>query len=365
MEITYGNPHRQYQSIKKEIDNAIADCIARSSFIGGYWHDRFEAELEEYVGRSSALVGSGTAAQQLSLLACGIGPDDQVVVPSMTFFSTAETVNQVGACPVFCDISLKDYCIDVNEIKETITQNTQAIMPVDLYGQQCDYHAIRKLCDDYDLKLIQDSAQAFGSLYHNNGVATYSDLAIHSFYPGKNLDCMGDAGAVSGDIQYIDHIKELRNHCRAPGSKYKHNGIGWNHRCDGIQAAILSVKLKYIDTWNEQRKQNAEYYNHRFAFSGLVLPQTQDYNTHVYNQYVILHHKRDRIKDYLQSKGIHTGIQFPLGCHQQPAYQNDYKNSHLFNTESVAANALSLPVWPGMTDKELCYVADTVLEYLD
>lgn len=366
MEITYGNPHRQYLSIKKEIDSAIQDCIERSSFIGGYWHDRFEAELEEYTGRSSALVASGTAAQQLSLLACGIGPGDEVIVPSMTFFSTAETVNQVGATPVFCDITLDDYCINVKEIREHITQNTRAIMPVDLYGQQCDYHAIRKLCDDYDLKLIQDSAQSFGSLYHDNGVGTISDLAIHSFYPGKNLDCMGDGGAVSGDSQYIDRIRELRNHCRSPGSKYVHNNIGWNHRCDGLQAAILSVKLKYIDTWNEQRRQNAEYYNHRFTGTELVLPKEQEYNRHVYNQYAVLHQDRDKIRDCLLEKGIHTGIQFPLGCHQQPAYNLDVINlDPLYLTEVVSANGFSLPVWPGMTEDELCYVADTLLAYLD
>ena len=364
MEITYGNPHRQYLSIKKEIDSAIQDCIKRSAFIGGYWHDRFEAELEEYTGRTSAIVGSGTAAQQLSLLACSVGPGDEVIVPSMTFFSTAETVNQVGATPVFCDIKLTDYCIDIDEIQKLITQNTRAIMPVDLYGQQCDYGALRKLCNSFDLKLIQDSAQSFGSLYYNNSIGTIADLAIHSFYPGKNLDCMGDGGGVSGDSQYIDRIRELRNHCREPGTKYVHNDIGWNHRCDGLQAAILSVKIKYIDTWNEQRRQNAEYYNHRFANTDLVLPQVQDYNTHVYNQYAVLYSDRINLKKHLKEKGIDTGIQFPLGCHQQPAYQ-DLVNDSLFNTEVVANNVLSLPVWPGMTDAELCYVADSVLEYLD
>ena len=364
MEITYGNPHRQYLSIKKEIDTAIQDCIKRSSFIGGYWHDRFEAELGEYINQSSAVVGSGTAAQQLSLLACGIGPGDEVIVPSMTFFSTAETVNQVGATPVFCDISMNDYCIDINETRRLITQNTRAIMPVDLYGQQCDYYALRKLCDDFDLKLIQDSAQSFGSLYHNKGVGTVADLAIHSFYPGKNLDCMGDGGGVSGNSQYIDRIRELRNHCREPGTKYVHNDIGWNHRCDGLQAAILSFKLKYIHTYNQQRRQNAEYYNHRFADTDLVLPQVQDYNTHVYNQYAILHPDRTNLKKHLEEKNIYTGIQFPRGCHQQPAY-GDIVNNSLFNTEVVASNVLSLPVWPGMTDVELCYVADSVLEYLD
>lgn len=362
MEITYGNPLRQYLSIKKEIDTAMDDCIERSSFIGGYWHDRFEAELENYLGTHAALAGSGTASQHLALLACGIGPGDEVIVPSMTFFSTAETVSQTGATPVFVDISFKDYCVDPTLLESLVTSKTRAFMPVDLYGQQCDYHTLALFCAKHDLHLIQDSAQSFGSRYYDLHVGEFADLAIHSFYPGKNLDCMGDAGAVTGNQSLIEHIRELRNHCRGASEKYLHTGIGWNHRCDGLQAAILSVKLKHIDTWNEQRRQNAEHYNYRLKDTDLILPTEQFYNKHVYNQYCILCPNRDQLALFLDSKGVKTGKQFPRGCHSQPAYDSPHV---LPNTEYVAETCLSLPVWPGLTEGEIDYICENVLLYLD
>jgi len=363
MEITYGNPFRQYQSLQSEINDVIQDCINRSAFIGGYYHNKFEEQMAAYHNKSCALVASGTAAQQLSLLACGIGPGDEVIVPSMTFFSTAETVSQVGATPVFCDINLTDYCIDIQHLESLITANTKAIMPVDLYGQQCDYHNLRQLCNFYNLFLIQDSAQSFGSKYHDQKVGASADLAIHSFYPGKNLDCMGDAGAVTGDEKLVDRIKYLRNHCRSSESKYTHYGIGWNHRCDGIQAAILSVKINYIDQFNEQRRINAEFYNNKLRDLDIVLPKANTHNLHVYNQYAILHKDRQMIADFLLQKGIHTGMQFPLGCHQQPAYYSSTANLPV--SEHVAAQCLSLPVWPGMTETELDYVSTSLSEYFE
>ena len=360
MKIPYGNPHRQYLSIKQEIDTAIADCIANSRFIGGSDLDNFEQQLSDYIGLPSAGVASGTAAQQLSLLACDIGPGDEVIVPSMTFFSTAETVNQVGATPVFCDISLTDYCIDVDKIKSLITDHTRAIMPVDLYGQQCDYEKIKQICNHYDLYLIQDSAQSFGSKYKNNHVGHYVDLCIHSFYPAKNLDCMGDGGGVSGRKELVEKVKLLRNHGRT--EKYVHQCIGWNHRMDGLQAAILNAKIKHIDHWNQLRRNNAELYNKHLAGLPMVLPQTQSHNTHVYNQYCVLVHNRNELKDFLLNKGIETGIQFPIGCHQQPAYKSE---EYLPNTELVASECLSLPVYPLLSEQEHDYICSSISEYFD
>ena len=358
MNIPYGNPHRQYLSIKEEVDSAIQDCITNSRFIGGSDLDAFEEQLADYIGLPSAGVASGTAAQQLSLLACGIGLSDEVIVPSMTFFSTAETVNQVGATPVFCDISLTDYCIDVTKIENCITEQTRAIMPVDLYGQQCDYTAIREICDRYELFLIQDSAQSFGSRYYNNHVGHYADLCIHSFYPAKNLDCMGDGGGVSGKSDLVEKVKLLRNHGRV--EKYVHECIGWNHRMDGLQAAILNVKIKYIDQWNSLRKKNADYYSQRLQDLPLILPQTRDYNTHVYNQYCVLTSCRDALQEFLANKGINAGIQFPLGCHQQPAYSSE---DYLPNTELVAKECLSLPIWPLLEESELDYICSSIESY--
>lgn len=358
MKISYGDPYRQYLSIKKEIDSAMNDCIKRSAFIGGFYHEKFENQLAEYFQKPAALVASGTAAQQLSLLACGIGAGDEVIVPSMTFFSTAETVNQVGATPVFCDITLSDYCIDVNNIVPHINSKTKAIMSVDLYGQQCDYENLRKICDDYNLYLIQDSAQSFGSLHKNLHVGAYSDLAIHSFYPAKNLDCMGDGGAVTGKKSLIDYIRKIRNHGRK--EKYVHELIGWNHRMDGLQAAILSVKIQYIDFWNSLRNEISKIYHERLQNTPLTLPSANSHNYHVFNQYCVLSKNRDSLKNFLLRHDIQTGIQFPLGCHEQPAYSSPV---FLPNTEYVSKFCLSLPIYPLLKESEVNYICDCIDGY--
>ena len=276
----------------------------------------------------------------------------------MTFFSTAETVNQVGATPIFCDISSNDYCINVKKIEELINYRTKAIMPVDLYGQQADYKEIKKLCDKYNLYLIQDSAQSFGSTYHEKKVGYYSDLCIHSFYPAKNLDCMGDGGAISGKPDLIDKIKKLRNHGRV--EKYKHDMIGWNHRMDGLQSAILSVKIKYLDYWNSLRRENAAQYNKLLRNLPLVLPTEKQYNYHVYNQYCVLSTNRNDLLTHLLNNNIHAGIQFPLGCHQQSVYN---LNISLPITEKVAKQCLSLPIYPLLTKKEIDFVSTSIEQY--
>lgn len=357
--VPYANLYRIYSKYKDSIDTRIETCINNSQFINGVQVEEFEALLSEYYNKDSVGVGSGTAAQQLSLLACGVGPGDEVIVPSMTFFSTAETVNQVGATPVFCDISIDDYNIDVNQIESLITEKTKAIMPVDLYGQQADYVALREICNKYGLFLIQDSAQSFGSKQHNNPVGHYADLSIHSFYPGKNLDCIGDGGGVTGNPELIEKIRLLKDHGRT--EKYVHLQIGWNHRLDGIQAAVLNAKIPHIDELNNSRVSNANYYLKHLKDTPLVLPKTQKHNTHVYNQFCVLHTERDELKEFLHNKGIDCGIQFPLGCHMQPAYKDHMCSLPI--TEKVASQCLSLPVFPFMTDIELDYVSSSILEY--
>lgn len=357
--VPYANLFRLYNKYKDSIDLRLKDCIENSQFINGSQVNEFEKSLTNYFSKDSVGVASGTAAQQLSLLACNIGPGDEVIVPSMTFFSTAETVSQVGATPIFCDITIKDYNIDVDLVESLITKKTKAIMPVDLYGQQANYLALRKICNKHNLFLIQDSAQSFGSKQHNNPVGYYSDLSIHSFYPGKNLDCMGDGGGVTGKSELIEKIKLLKDHGRI--EKYVHLQIGWNHRLDGIQAAVLNAKLPHINEMNNSRISSANYYLEKLKDTPLVLPKTQSYNTHVYNQFCVLYKNRDDLKLFLHNKGIDCGIQFPLGCHMQPAYK-DY-NCKLPVTEYVANTCLSLPVFPFMTNHELDYVASSILEY--
>jgi len=360
IKVPYANLHRINSSIKSSIDSTMSQCIENSQFINGPWVEQIESTLKERLHASVAGVGSGTAAQQLSLLALGIGPGDEVLVPSMTFFSTAETVSQVGAIPIFVDCELDYYCMDVKDFTRKITKKTKAVMPVDLYGQHANLKEIRNICNMYGLFLIQDSAQSFGSSHHSQPVGSFADLAIHSFYPAKNFDCMGDGGAVSGSEELIDQIKRLRDHGRT--EKYLHTQIGWNHRLDGLQASILCAKHPYVDQWNTNRQVNAKFYNVKLEDLPVTLPKTADYNTHVYNQYVIMTKNRDNVFKYLASKGVQAGKQFPLGCHQQPAYNT---GESLPNTEYVSKHCLSLPIYPLITQEELNYVVDCLTEYFD
>jgi dTDP-4-amino-4,6-dideoxygalactose transaminase len=360
MKVPYANLYRLNSSVKKDIDANMNSCIENSQFINGPWVEKLESMLSKRFISNVVGVGSGTAAQQLSLLACGIGPGDEVLVPSMTFFSTAETVSQVGATPVFVDCELDYYCMDVTDFANKITNKTKAVMPVDLYGQHANLKQIKAICNEHNLFLIQDSAQSFGSTHHGFPVGTFADLAIHSFYPAKNFDCMGDGGAVSGKQELVERVRQLRDHGRT--EKYVHTEIGWNHRLDGLQASILCAKHQYVDKWNVERQNNAKYYNRRLGLLPVVLPKTADYNTHVYNQYAIMTEDRDDVFNYLTSKGVQAGKQFPLGCHQQPAYASSLA---LPGTEYVASHCLSLPIYPFIYADELNYVVDCLSEYFD
>ena len=358
MKVPYANLQRLNKTVMSDIESNMQSCIERCEFINGPWVEKLEGLLSIRLTSNVAGVGSGTAAQQLSLLACGIGPGDEVLVPSMTFFSTAETVSQVGATPVFVDCELDYYCMDVDDFANKITAKTRAVMPVDLYGQHANYKKIRAICDENNLFLIQDSAQSFGSMHYGFPVGTFADLAIHSFYPAKNFDCFGDGGAVSGKDELVTKVKLLRDHGRT--EKYVHKTIGWNHRLDGVQASILWAKHLYVDQWNLERKNNAKFYNTRLAHLPITLPKIADYNTHVYNQYAIMTPERDEVFKYLAYKGVQAGKQFPLGCHQQPAYAT---NESLPNTEYVAKHCLSLPIYPYIHSEELNYVVDSLEEY--
>lgn len=360
IKVPYADLYRIHSKYKKEIDLRLSECIQNSQFINGPQLVEFENSLSDYLGRTSVGVANGTAAQQLSLLALGIGIGDEVIVPSMTFFSSAETITQVGATPVFCDINLDDYTIDVTQIEPLITAKTKAIISVDLYGQQADYESLTLLCKKHNLFLIQDSAQSFGSKRNNNPVGFYSDITIHSFYPGKNLGSMGDAGGITGHDYLIDQIKLLRDHGRK--EKYVHEIVGWNHRLDGIQAAVLNAKLPHIEELNSSRQCNAKYYLEKLKNTPLVLPKTNSKNIHVYNQFCVLFNKRDDLRSFLLANGIEAGCQFPLGCHMQPAYK-EYNNYKLPNTEKVANECLSLPVFPFMTEQELDYVCSMIFLY--
>lgn len=357
--VPYADLHKEYLEYQSHIDQALARCIATSAFINGPEVEQFEKVWAQYThAPDCAGVSSGTSALMLALLALNVGPGDQVIVPSMSFISTAEVVSQIGAVPVFVDID-QYYTIDPEQISSAVTDKTRAIIFVDLYGQTSDIDAIRLIAGS--IPIVQDAAQSSGCQYKNKPIGSQADLTCFSFYPGKNLSAMGDAGAVTGSVELINRIRMLRNHGRT--EKYKHDIIGWNERLDGMQAAVLQAKLSRLDYWNQRRNKWADIYRHNLSHLPLQLPLCNPVSSHVYNQFVITTPQRDDLRLHLLECGIETGIQFPLGMHQQPVYREQYRLIKLLVTETLAKECLSLPVHAQLTDSQVTHVCESIRKF--
>lgn len=353
----------QYASIKSEIDAAIQKVLDSTSFILGQEVADFERAFAEYVDAKGAVgVASGTAALQLGLLACGVGPGDEVITTAHTFIATAEAISQTGARPVFVDIDPRTYNLDPNRVEDAITLRTRAILPVHLYGQPADIDPLLDIAQRKGLWLIEDAAQAHGAEYKGRRCGSIGHLACFSFYPGKNLGAYGDAGAVTGnDDTLLAKVRKLRDHGRT--SKYEHDEIGFGERLDAIHAAVLSVKLKHLDAWTESRRAHAALYNRLLADSELVLPYEAPDVRHVYHLYVIRTPRRDAVLAHLNSKGIGAGVHYPLPLHRQPAYlKRGYSEFRLPITEKMAEEVLSLPMYPEVHDEMLAQVVASVKE---
>jgi dTDP-4-amino-4,6-dideoxygalactose transaminase len=359
--IPYANLFQEYTEAKSSIDAAIKRCIDNSAFIGGIEVENFETKWKQYThAEDCAGVSSGTSALMLSLLAVGVKPGDEVVVPSMSFISTSECVSQIGAVPCFVDID-QYYTMDLDQVKEVITEKTKAIIFVDLYGQTIDVERLRSLAPS--IPLIQDAAQSAGCRYLGRPIGSLADLTCFSFYPGKNLGAMGDAGAVTGSKALITNIKMLRDHGRR--EKYLHEIVGWNERLDSMQAAILSSKLDFLDAWNQKRVKHAQQYIKLLGNCDKIqLPQLNKVSSHVYNQFVIVTDCRDDLYAFLLSQGIQAGIQFPKAMHQQPVYQNMPAVS-LCNSERLSAGCISLPVHAHLGTRDVDIVSRAVLDFFN
>jgi len=352
--IPYADLHSEYLECQLEVDAAIARCIANSSFINGPEVVNFEEQWASYThSPACAGVSSGTSALMLALLAVGIEPGDEVIVPTMSFIATAEVVSQIGATPVFADIN-KYYTLDLTAVADLITERTRAIVFVDLYGQTVNIDQLKAVAKD--IPLIEDAAQASGCRYLGQPVGNLVAATCFSFYPGKNLSAIGDAGAVTGNAELIAKIKMLRDHGRT--QKYVHEIVGWNERLDGLQAAVIAAKLPYLDRWNSRRQQNAQVYREQLAdCTDIVLPALNPVSNHVYNQFVICTPRRDNLRQFLLDYNIETGIQFPLAMHQQPVYATA---DRLPRAELLASTCLSLPVHAQLTVEEIRHVAALV-----
>jgi len=358
----------QYQSIKPEIDAAIQRVIDNTAFIMGEEVAQFEQAFAEYCDVEYAVgVASGTAALFLALLAHGIGPGDEVITTPFTFFATGEAISQVGAKPIFVDIDPVTYNIDPNLIEAAITPDTKAIMPVHLYGQPADMAPINAIAEKYGLIVIEDAAQAHGSRYNGQRAGSLGHSACFSFYPSKNLGCYGDGGAVvTNDPKVAEEVAKLRNHGRV--TKYEHDELGYGHRLDGIQAAILRAKLPHLDDWNARRRERAARYDALLADLPVITPEHLPNTEPVYHCYTIRLEEdidRDAVVNHLKSNGVGVGVHYPIPLHLQPAYHFLELEPGAFPVSEYMANhVLSLPIYAELTDEQQDYVVNVLKEAL-
>lgn len=353
----------QYQSIKAEVDAAVARVLGSASFILGPEVQAFEEAFAEYVGaRFCVCVSNGTAAIQLAVTACGLGAGDEVIVPANSFFATAEGVSTASATPVFVDADPISYTIDPAKIEAAITERTRAVMPVHLYGQAADLDPIFEIAERHNLVVIEDAAQAHGSKYKGRRVGALGEAGCFSFYPGKNLGAYGEGGAVvTNDEEVARRVRLLRDH--GSERKYVHEIVGYNFRLEGLQGAVLGVKLKYLDRWNALRREHAALYNELLAGSngGLTLPREMPYAEHIYHLYVVQLDARDELQKRLTEAGVQTGIHYPVPIHLQPAYASlGHKAGDFPQSERQAGRVLSLPMFPELTDEQIARVAEAI-----
>ena len=366
LEVPFVDLKAQYGSIKEEILDAVSRVFDSGHFVGGEYVDKFEEEFARYAGAKYAVgVSSGTSALELVLKAADIGPGDEVIVPANSFFATAEAVSNIGAVPVFADVDPKTFHLDVAAVERRISKKTRAIIPVHLYGHAMDLTELERICAHHRLELIEDAAQAHGVGRKGATVGASGRLTCFSFYPGKNLGAYGDAGAITcNDLDRVQKLRILREH--GSPAKYRHSVVGTNARIDAVQAAILSVKLPYLNGWNESRVRHAKAYAAGFAGSKVGTPAIPPDGEHNFHLFVIRVTGRDALKNQLQKIGIQTGIHYPVPLHLTDAYQalGAPKTGSLPVTEKLAEQILSLPMYPEMSGEHIDCVVRAVKEFV-
>lgn len=348
----------QYHSIKQEIDAAIANVLETSQFILGREVAAFEEEFAAYAGARYAVgMNSGTSALHLALLAAGVGPGDEVITTPFTFVATVAAIRYAGARPVFVDIDPVSYTIDANKIEAAITGRTKAILPVHLYGQPADMAPILEIAARRRLIVIEDAAQAHGAEYKGRRVGGIADLGCFSFYPGKNLGAYGEGGmVVTSNTEYAHTMRMLRDWGQE--KKYYHELKGFNYRLEGIQGAILRVKLRHLEDWTRARQACAAHYTALLRPSGVATPQVMPYARHVFHVYAIMSQRRDELQRALQDQGVQTGIHYPFPIYLLPAHSDlGYHKGDFPAAEKAAAEELSLPIYPELRQEQIEAVA--------
>jgi len=368
MKVPFLDLKTQYKGIKGEIMKAIASVCDEQSFILGPQVKQFEKDIERYYGIAHAIgVASGSDALLLSLMAFGIGQGDEVLTSPYTFFATAGSIWRLGARPVFADIDPVSFNISTENLKRKITRRTKAIMPVHLFGQVADMDPIMEIAKARRIPVIEDAAQSIGAEYKGKKAGTIGDMGCFSFYPSKNLGGFGDGGMIITDNDELDSkLRMLRVH--GSSSKYRHELAGCNSRLDSVQAAVLSVKLRYLEGWTKARIRNAERYKKLFQKKGLLktikIPSTPNGSRHVFNQFVIRVPRRDDLRELLSNEGIGTDIYYPLPLHLQPCFSElGYKEGDLKESEQAAKECLALPIYPELTEEMQRIVVESIARF--
>jgi dTDP-4-amino-4,6-dideoxygalactose transaminase len=367
MKIPFVDLKSLHREIKDDLREVFDRVLDNSTFVLGPEVQRFEQEFAAYCGTEHCVaVNTGTAAIHLALAALSIGPGDEVITVPHTFIATAEAITAVGAKPVFIDINPVSFTMDPSLLEAAITRKARAIIPVDLYGQVADMDPILEIANRHGIPVIEDACQAHGAEYRGRKAGAFGVAGCFSFYPGKNLGACGEGGAVTtNDADLAQRIRLWRDH--GSSKRYEHIFPGLNMRMEGIQGGILSVKLKYLDRWNSQRRQAASAYNKALANTDIEVPTEMDYGRHVYHLYVIQSENRDALREQLSDAGIESGLHYPTPLHFQEAYRFlGYKQGDFPVTERVKSRILSLPIYPGIDPKavervtselrESCYV---------
>lgn len=355
----------QYQSIKSEIDAAVAKVLERSQFVLGDEVEAFEEEFAAYCGACYGIaLNSGTSALHLALLAAGVGPGDEVITVSFTFVATVAAICYTGARPCFVDIEPRSYTMDVNQLENAITERTKVILPVHLYGQPADMDPILQIARRYGLTVIEDAAQAHGAEYKGRRVGSIGNLACFSFYPSKNLGACGEGGIVTtNDPNHAHTIRLLRDWGQE--RKYHHVLKGYNYRMDELQGAILRVKLCHLEEWIEARRAHAAQYDQLLAAPGVQTPTAMSYGRHVYHVYAVRVPQRDTLQGVLHTREVRTSIHYPVPVHLQEAYADlGYRNGGFPKSVRAADEVLSLPMYAELPGLAIDHVADCIHSFL-
>ncbi len=360
MKVKFLDLKAQYETISAEIEQAIREVLDSSAFSGGPFVESFEASFARYCGcRHAVGLGSGTDALWLSLLAMGIGSGDEVITVPNTFFATAEAISLTGARPVLVDVDERTYTMDPALLESRITGQTRAIIPVHLFGQMADMDPLMDIARRHGLKVIEDACQAHGAEYHGRRAGSIGDVGVFSFYPGKNLGAYGEAGAVVTDDEEIyQKLRLLRDHGQR--RKHDHQLVGCNARMDGLQGAVLSVKLRHLDRWNSARRQRASWYKELLGGAqGLILPQESSGRQHIYHIYCVRLDDRERVLAELEKQDIGCAVHYPVPIHLQKAYAGlGYRAGSFPVSEQCAGQSLSLPMYAELDSSQVQQVAE-------